>query len=77
MPNATGPTRAVGWLDASHLLVAAGPCTGPLDLSAVDLTTGSVASLVSGVELAATRAAVPTPFAALPKNVVLNGSGFS
>jgi hypothetical protein len=76
-PDATGPTRAVGWLDASHLLVAEGACDGPLDLSAVDLTTGSVVSLVSGVALAATRAPVPTPFAALPKNVVLKGSGFS
>jgi hypothetical protein len=77
MPDATSPTRAIGWLDASHLLVAAGTCDGPLDLSAVDLTTGSVVPLVSGVALTATRAAVPTPFAALPKNVVLNGSGFS
>ena len=49
----------------------------PLDLSAVDLTTSSVVPLVSGVALAATRAPVPTPFAALPKNVVLKGSGFS
>ncbi len=77
MPTANGPTRAIGWLDASHLLVANGACDGLLDLSAVDLTTGSVVSLVSGVALAATRAAVPTPFAALPKNVVLNGTGFS
>jgi len=77
VPDATGPTRAIGWLDASHLLVAAGACDGPLDLAAVDLTTGSVVPLVSGVAVAAARAPVPTPFAALPKNVVLNGSGFS
>jgi hypothetical protein len=77
VPGATGPTRAIGWLDASHLLVAAGTCVGPLGLSAVDLSTGAVVPLVSGVALAATRAAVPTPFAALPKNVVLNGTGFS
>jgi hypothetical protein len=77
MPEANGPTRAIGWLDASHLLVAAGTCDGHLALSAVDPTTGSVVPLVSGVALAAARAPVPTPFAALPKNVVLNGSGFS
>jgi hypothetical protein len=77
VPGASGPTRAIGWLDASHLLVATGGCDGPLDLSAVDLTTGSVFPLVSGVAIAAARAPVPTPFAALPKNVVLNGRGFS
>ena len=77
VPEATGPTRAIGWLDASHLLVAAGRCDGPLDLSAVDPSTGSVVPLVSGVDVAAARAPVPTPFAALPKNVVLNGTGFS
>jgi len=77
LPDATGATRAIGWLDASHVLVGAGTCDGPLELSAVDLTTGSVVPLVSGVALAAARAPVPTPFAALPKDVVLNGSGFS
>jgi hypothetical protein len=77
LPYAVGSTRAIGWLDASHLLVAAGGCDGPLDLTAVDLTSGSIVPLVSGVALAAARAPVPTPAAALPKNVALQGSGFS
>ena len=77
VPDAKGPTRAIGWLDASHVLVAAGACNGRIDVSSVDLANGAVVPLVSGVELAAARAPVPTPFAALPKNVVLKGSGFS
>ena len=77
LPDAVGSTRAIGWLDASHVLVAAGGCDGPLDLTAVDLTSGSIVPLVSGVALAAARAPVPTPAAALPKNVALQGSGFS
>jgi hypothetical protein len=77
LPDASGPTRATGWLDASHVLIAAGACDGPLDLSAVDVTTGSAVPLVNEVVIAATRAPVPRPFAVLPKNVVLNGSGFA
>lgn len=77
LPDAAGSTRAIGWLDASHLLVATGGCDGRLDLTAVDLTSGSIVPLVSGVALAAARAPVPTPAAALPKNVALQGSGFS
>jgi hypothetical protein len=77
LPDAAGSTRAIGWLDASHLLVATGGCDGRLDVAAVDLTSGSIVPLVSGVALAAARAPVPTPAAALPKNVALQGSGFS
>ncbi|MDQ6795616.1 MAG: hypothetical protein M3067_12525 [Chloroflexota bacterium] len=77
MPDATGPTRALGWLSATQLLVAAGGCSGPLDLSAVDTVTGSVAPLVSGVSVAAVRTPVPTPPAPLPRPVASLGSGFA
>src|SRR5206468_9397453 len=42
LPNEARPTRAVGWLGDTQLLVAAGGCGGPLDLSAVDISTGSI-----------------------------------
>ena len=61
LPDVAGPTRTVGWLGATQLLVATGGCGGPLDLSAVDLTTGSIVSLVSGVAIAAVRTPVPKP----------------
>jgi hypothetical protein len=77
LSGTAGPTQAIGWLDATHLLVAAGGCDGPLDLSAVDLTSGSIVPLVSGVAIAAARAPVPTPAPPLPKNVATQGSGFS
>jgi hypothetical protein len=77
LPDATGPTRAVGWLSTTQLLVAAGGCKGPLDLSAVDVATGSIAQLVIGVSAAAVRTPVPTPAARLPAAVATLGSGFS
>ncbi len=77
LPGVVGPTRAVGWLSATQLLVAAGGCGGPLDLSAVDIVTGSIAPLVSGVSVAAVRTPVPTPPAPLPGAVATLGSGFS
>ena len=61
LPDAAGPTRAVGWLSATQLLVATGGCSGPLDLSAVDVVAGSIAPLVSGVSVTAVRTPVPTP----------------
>jgi hypothetical protein len=77
IPDATRPTRAVGWLSATQLLVATGGCSAPLDLSAVDVVAGSVAPLVSGVAVAAVRTPVPTPPAPLPAAVATLGSGFS
>jgi hypothetical protein len=76
LPDAVGPTRAVGWLGATQLLVATGGCSGPLDLSAVDVSTRSIVSLVSGVSVAAVRTPVPTPPAPLPRSVAAVGSGF-
>jgi hypothetical protein len=77
LPDAAGPTRAVGWLSATQLLVASGGCSGPLELSAVDVVAGSIAPLVSGVSVAAVRTPVPTPPARLPAAVATLGSGFA
>jgi hypothetical protein len=77
LPGVERPTRAVGWLDATQLLVATGECGGPLDLSAVDVASGSIVPLVSGVSAAAVRTPVPTPPAPLPAAVATLGSGFS
>jgi hypothetical protein len=77
VPDAARPTRAVGWVSRSQLLVATGGCGEPFDLSVVDLSSGSVAPLVSGVSAGAVRTQLPTPPAPLPKAVVAEGSGFS
>jgi hypothetical protein len=77
MPDSTGPTRAIGWLDATHVLVAAGPCDGPVDLATVDVSTGSIAPIASGIGAPAVRTPVPTPPAKLPAPVANLGSGFS
>ncbi|HEY8988216.1 MAG TPA: hypothetical protein VIM39_04280 [Candidatus Limnocylindrales bacterium] len=77
LPDATRPTRAVGWLGATQLLVATGGCGEPLDLSVVDVSSGSIVPLVSGVSVAAVRTPVPTPPAPLPEPVTALGEGFS
>jgi hypothetical protein len=76
LPDSGGQDRAVGWLGATQLLVASGGCDGPLDLVSVDLSSGSVVPLVSGVSAAAVRTPVPTPPAPLPKLTATEGSGF-
>jgi hypothetical protein len=76
LPDVDGPTRAVGWLGTTQLLVATGGCAGPLDLVAVDVSTGSNVLLVSGVAAAAVRTPAPTPPAPLPKLAATEGSGF-
>ena len=40
LPDATKPTRAVGWLSPTSVLVATGGCADLLDLSAVDIASG-------------------------------------
>jgi hypothetical protein len=77
LPDEARPTRAVGWLSATQLLVATGACAGPLDLSAVDVASGSIVPLISGVSAAAVRTPVATPPAPLPAAVATLGSGFS
>ena len=53
------PTTVLGWLDRTTVLVGAGGCDELLDISAVDVIDGSVAALVDGVEVAASRAPAP------------------
>jgi hypothetical protein len=77
LPDTGRPTRAVGWLGTTGLLVAAGGCGEPLDLFGVDVSTGSIVPLVSGVSAAAVRTPVSTPPAPLPAAVATLGSGFS
>ena len=76
LPDVTEPTRVVGWLSATQLLVSTGGCGAPLDLSAVDIVSGSIAPVVSGVSIAAVRTPAPTPAAPLPKQAATEGSGF-
>jgi hypothetical protein len=54
LPDADGSTTVMGWLDRSTVLVGAGGCGEPLDLSAVDVS-GEVTPLVLGAEAAAAR----------------------
>lgn len=76
LPGVEEPTQALGWLDSTRILVATGGCDALLDLSAVDVSTGSIVALVSGVSAAAVRTPVPTPPAPLPR-AAIKGSGFS
>ena len=56
VPDETRPTEALGWLDRTTLLVAAGGCGEPVDLYSVDGLGGSPpAALVLDVEVAAPR----------------------
>ena len=76
LPDSSEPHRAVGWLSATQLLVASGGCDGPLALASVDLSSGGVVPLASGVSVAAVRTPVATPPAPLPKLTATEGSGF-
>ncbi len=55
MPFEHRPTSALGWLDGTHLLVAAGGCGNPTELFSVDAGGGQPIALVTGAELAAPR----------------------
>ena len=62
MPDETRPTQALGWLDRTTLLVAAGGCGEPVDLYSVDGLGGSPpAALVLDVEIAAPRTQLTNP----------------
>ena len=60
MPD-EGPSRAVGWLDRKHVLVATGGCGQKLDLYAVETATREARLLVRGVDAAAVRRAEEYP----------------
>jgi len=55
MPFENRPTRALGWLDWTHLLVEAGGCASPTELYSVDAGGGQPVALVTGAELASPR----------------------
>jgi hypothetical protein len=67
MPDETRPTEALGWLDRTTLLVAAGGCGEPVDLFTVDGLGGQApAALVLDVEIAAPRTQVTNPPRTVP-----------
>jgi hypothetical protein len=74
LPEETRPTRVLGWLDGTLVLVAAGACGQPIDLSAVDVSTGDVAPLAYGVDQASVRTLAQTPPPPLPSGI--GGGGF-
>jgi hypothetical protein len=56
MPAETRPTAALGWLDRSTVLVAAGGCDEPVDLFAVPVRASDPpVALVRGVDVASPR----------------------
>jgi hypothetical protein len=59
LPDESRPTSAIGWLDGVTVLVAVDGCVEPADLFAVDVADGEATLLVSGVEIAASRAKAP------------------
>lgn len=75
VPGGSRPTRALGWLDAERILVATGGCSGPIDLSAVDVSSGTATPLVFGVVAAGVRTPAPTPPPPLPATDANVGSG--
>jgi hypothetical protein len=69
LPDEDRPTEAIGWLDRSTVLVAAGGCGEPVELYAANVFDDQAAALVSGVEIGATRTVVrhaPTEVPAPP-----------
>jgi hypothetical protein len=67
LPDERRPTEALGWLDRTTLLVAAGGCGGTMDLFAVDgLGLDAPAALVLDVEIAAPRTQVTNPPRTVP-----------
>ena len=69
LPDASQPSRVLGWLDRTHVLVGAGGCGEQLDLSAFDVRTEASVPLVSGVTAAASRAPAPPAPTSLPQEV--------
>ncbi len=67
IPDEPRPTRSAGWLDRSHVLVAAGGCGEKLDISSVDVNTLAVVPIATGVDVAAVRTPAPTPAPGLPE----------
>lgn len=71
------PSRAAGWLDAEHVLVAAGGCGQKLELYSVSTRSLDARSLVLGVDAASVRRAEPEPPPPLPSEVLRETTGFA
>lgn len=69
LPDGSGPSRVLGWLDGTHMLVGAGGCGEPLDLSAFDVRAQASVPLVSDVTAAASRVPAPPAPTSLPQEV--------
>ena len=69
LPDVSEPSRVLGWLDRTHLLVGVGGCGEPLDLSAFDVRDEASMPLVSGVTAAASRSPAPPAPTSLPQEV--------
>ena len=70
-------SRAVGWIDDAHLLVAAGGCGRPLDLYSVAARSLAARLLVKGVAAAAVRRPERLPPPQLPRQALEGGSGLA
>jgi hypothetical protein len=66
LPEAAAPSTAIGWIDSSRVLVAAGGCDGPYDIWVSSGVGTSPILLATGVEQSAVRAPEPAPPPPLP-----------
>jgi hypothetical protein len=66
LPGAGAPTSAIGWLDASHVLVGSGGCGRPMTLWVTDTNGGAPVRVADGAEQAAVRHPDLTPTPGLP-----------
>jgi hypothetical protein len=69
------PSRALGWIDDRHLLIATGACGRPLDLYSVSTVSFQSKLLVRGVSTASVRRPEQLPPPPLPVEVLRPGSG--
>lgn len=67
LPSVDAPTRALGYIGRSRLLVAAGGCGKPVDLYAIE--KGVPRLLVDGAALGASRFTGPEQAAPLPESI--------
>jgi hypothetical protein len=75
IPAGARPTRVLGWLDADRVLIGTGGCSDSMDLSAVEVSTGTTVPLVFGVQAGGVRTPAPTPPPPLPLTDAEVGSG--
>jgi hypothetical protein len=66
LPDADTPSTAIGWLDASHVLVGGGGCGRLMTLWVTDIDGGAPVRVAAGAERAAVRHPDLTPTPGLP-----------